>query len=221
MSTLSRPLTLARKLGDFIEQAQFPCVGAKSALSRQQITTFEAGSLLDDADDGRILRALYKFVASYRADPKLFSSFALIFEGPDTLTEKQFEAALWRRLGALNRLDARRYSWSEEVSSNPASPHFGFSVGSQAFFVVGLHPQASRTARRFAHPTIIFNAHDQFTALREDGRYERIRDRIIERDRELDGEANPMLAEHGTSSEARQYSGRQVEAGWRCPFDPV
>lgn len=221
MSTLSRPLTLARKLGDFIEQAQFPCVGAKSALSRQQITTLEAGNLLDDAEDGRILRALYRFIARYRADPKLFSSFALVFERPGDLTEKQFEAALWRRLAALNRLDAPRYSWSEAVSSDPASPHFGFSVGSQAFFVVGLHPHASRTARRFAHPTIIFNAHDQFTALREDGRYERIRDRIIDRDRELDGVANPMLAEHGASSEARQYSGRKVSDDWRCPFDPV
>jgi FPC/CPF motif-containing protein YcgG len=27
-----------------------------------------------------------------------------------------------------------------------------------------------------------------------------------------------MLAVHGEASEARQYSGRQVGAAWRCPF---
>jgi hypothetical protein len=27
-----------------------------------------------------------------------------------------------------------------------------------------------------------------------------------------------MLARHGELSEARQYSGRVVEEGWRCPF---
>ena len=44
---------------------------------------------------------------------------------------------------------------------------------------------------------------------------------ILERDRELAGDINPMLARHGESSEARQYSGRAVDDGWTCPFrDP-
>ena len=35
------------------------------------------------------------------------------------------------------------------------------------------------------------------------------------------GSLNPMLAQHGEASEARQYSGRQVDDGWKCPFmDP-
>jgi len=29
-----------------------------------------------------------------------------------------------------------------------------------------------------------------------------------------------MLAAHGEASEARQYSGRAVEADWVCPFRP-
>ena len=32
----------------------------------------------------------------------------------------------------------------------------------EAFFVVGQHPGASRTARRYTRPTLIFNLHDQF-----------------------------------------------------------
>ena len=47
---------------------------------------------------------------------------------------------------------------------------------------------------------------------------ERMREKIIARDIELAGTINPMLARHGEASEARQYSGRVVEEGWRCPF---
>jgi FPC/CPF motif-containing protein YcgG len=44
---------------------------------------------------------------------------------------------------------------------------------------------------------------------------------ILERDRKLAGDINPMLARHGESSEARQYSGRLVTDDWTCPFkDP-
>jgi hypothetical protein len=32
------------------------------------------------------------------------------------------------------------------------------------------------------------------------------------------GTANPMLAQHGSVSAARQYSGRAVGADWQCPF---
>jgi uncharacterized protein len=84
-----------------------------------------------------------------------------------------------------------------------------------------LHPNASRPARRFSRPALVFNLHDQFERLREEGRYDRMRERIVERDLALAGSINPMLARHGEVSEARQYSGRKVEAGWRCPFqDP-
>ena len=63
--------------------------------------------------------------------------------------------------------------------------------------------------------------HDQFEKLREEGRYEKLREVIIERDVTLAGSINPMLARHGESSEARQYSGRPVDEDWHCPFHPV
>ena len=34
----------------------------------------------------------------------------------------------------------------------------------------------------------------------------------------LQGEINPMVDDHGQSSEARQYSGREVEEDWQAPF---
>ena len=68
---------------------------------------------------------------------------------------------------------------------------------------------------------MVFNLHEQFETLRAEGRYERMREAILDRDRKLAGDINPMLARHGESSEARQYSGRAVGDAWSCPFrDP-
>jgi len=87
------------------------------------------------------------------------------------------------------------------------------------FFVIGLHPHASRLARRFSNPALVFNSHRQFEKLREDGRYWKIQAATRSREIDLQGSINPNLADFGEESEARQYSGRMVEADWRCPFD--
>jgi hypothetical protein len=41
---------------------------------------------------------------------------------------------------------------------------------------------------------------------------------IRRRDIALQGSTNPMLSDFGEQSEARQYSGRAVDAGWSPPF---
>ena len=146
----------------------------------------------------------------------------MVFEGPETIGERSFEQFLWARAESLTNKD----TWlgaprDQSVSDDPDDPHFSLSFAGEAFFIVGLHPQASRPARRFVRPVLVFNLHDQFERLREQGRYEKMRETIISRDIDLSGSANPMLARHGTMSEARQYSGRQVDANWTCPFRPV
>jgi FPC/CPF motif-containing protein YcgG len=115
-------------------------------------------------------------------------------------------------------VDAVHFEWDPTVSDDPDSPHFSLSIGGRGFYVVGLHPGASRAARRFPVAALVFNLHSQFEALRADGRYGRLRDVITQRDVAYSGSRNPMLAIHGEQSEARQYSGRKVEADWRCPF---
>ena len=170
-------------------------------------------------DDMRIYPALFDFVAEYRANPELFRSLILLFEEDAGLDELGFERALWDRLQSLSDKD----DWlgqapDPRVSHDPDDPHFSLSFAGEAFFVVGLHPAASRPARRFPAPALVFNLHDQFEKLREEGRYGKLRNAILERDIAVAGSVNPMLAQHGTISEARQYSGRMVEADWRCPF---
>lgn len=200
----------------------FPCVGAKSALARGTLEVLVCHSLTSAWDDVRIHSELLEWARDWRNDPNGLRSLAVVFEGPGDLTEKEFEALMWERIQSLTDKDAwRGQPYDHRVSADPDDPHFSLSFGGEAFFVVGLHPNASRPARRFPRPTLIFNLHEQFENLREEGRYERMRERILERDIALAGDINPMLARHGEASEARQYSGRKVGEDWQCPFsDP-
>jgi FPC/CPF motif-containing protein YcgG len=205
-----------------IADDRFPCVGAKSAMARGTLKTLVGHSLESAWDDVKIHSELLEWAKAYRDDPSGLRSLAVVFEGPRHLREEEFEAAMWERLQSLaDKDDWRGQAYDRKVSADPTDPHFSLSFGGAAFFVVGLHPHASRPARRFPRPTLVFNLHEQFERLREEGRYERMREKIIERDVVLAGNANPMLARHGEASEARQYSGRLVGDDWECPFrDP-
>ncbi len=204
----------------FIRAPSFPCVGAKSALARHHIDMIVAADLRCPADDRRILAALGQVAATYRAEARPFYSLAVIFRQPDDLSELAFEQAMWARLQALaDRDEACGAPYDPRVSPDASDPHFSLSFAGEAFFLVGMHPRSSRPARRFMTPVLVFNPHDQFEKLRDDDRYQAIRDTIIARDIALAGSPNPMLAVHGDSSEAAQYSGRAVGPNWRCPFE--
>jgi FPC/CPF motif-containing protein YcgG len=210
---------IADRFRAFITDAGFPCVGAKSALSRGKLTIVIARDIRSAWDDLRIYSGLLDFTLAYEQDSRLFQSLAVIFADGEVDSEAAFEQALWSRLQSLADKDVwHGQSYDERVSPDPANPHFSLSFGGQAFFVVGLHPRASRAARRFERPVLVFNLHDQFERLRAEGRYEQIREKIIARDVALTGTPNPMLARHGEMSEARQYSGRAVGEDWSCPF---
>ncbi|MFC4255662.1 YqcI/YcgG family protein [Altererythrobacter xixiisoli] len=213
---------LKEGVSERIADPAFPCVGAKSALARGTLKILACHSLTSGWDDLRIHRTLLDWAADYRANAQGLRSLAVVFEGPLTLDEASFENAMWDRIQSFADKDHwLGQPYDHRVSSDPEDPHFSLSFGGEAFFVVGLHPNSSRPARRFPSPTLVFNLHDQFEQLREEGKYERMREKILERDREMAGDINPMLARHGEVSEARQYSGRQVPADWHCPYrDP-
>lgn len=206
-------------LHEHVDARDFPCVGAKAALAKGTLSVLACNRIDSAWDDLRIHDGLVRFAEAYCDDPALFRSFAVVFDGPGGLSEPAFEEALWQRIQSLSDKDVwRGQAYDARVSPDPDSPHFSLSFGGEAFFVVGLHPNASRPARRFARPTLVFNLHDQFERLRADGRYESMREKIMVRDEAVAGSRNPMLARHGDMSEARQYSGRVVDESWRCPF---
>jgi hypothetical protein len=207
----------ARAFEAFIGQQAFPCLGAKASQARGQLQTLCVHDIASARDDRRITRRLQDFAAQ-ADDDSLFVSLAILFPGSARISEPAFEMALWQRLRAIHAIDRASHDWDDSVSADPASADFSMSVGGKAFYVVGLHANASRPARRFRCPALVFNLHHQFEQLRTDGRYEKLRQAIIQRDIAFAGSPNPMLALHGKSSEARQYSGRQVGADWVCPF---
>lgn len=210
---------LAERFLAFIAGAEFPCVGAKAAANREGIRFVVARDFGSAWDDLRIMPGLLDIARRYRADPIPFQSLVVLFESGAPGDEQGFEKQLWARLQSLSDKD----QWlgqrpDPRVAHDPDDPHFAMSFGGEAFFVVGLHPRASRPARRFETAAMVFNLHDQFERLRAEGRYEKLRGTILERDRKLAGSINPMLGQHGTISAARQYSGRVVDESWRCPF---
>lgn len=206
-------------LVDHIAAERFPCVGAKAALGQDRLAMVVAGDMRCPADDARIHREIAALITRYRADPRPFCSLAVLFDAPMILDESEFETALWQRLQALSDLDSGYgYAADPRVSAHPQSPDFAPSFAGQGFYIVGLHPHASRPARRFARPAMIFNIHDQFEMLRRQGGFDRLREQIVDRDISLTGSRNPMLADHGDRSAAPQYSGRAVAANWTCPY---
>ncbi|MFM9976830.1 MAG: guanitoxin biosynthesis heme-dependent pre-guanitoxin N-hydroxylase GntA [Sphingomonadaceae bacterium] len=202
-----------------VEDSAFPCVGAKAALSKAQMDILVCRDITSAWDDLRIHPALLDVIDRYAVDARIFRTLIVIFDQSPVLSELAFERALWDRVQSLaDKDDWKGYPIDAGVSPDPESPHFSLSFGGKAFFVVGLHPAASRPARRFAFPALVFNLHDQFEQLRAEGRYEKLRASIIDRDIALAGSENPMLARHGELSEARQYSGRPVDESWACPY---
>ena len=210
---------LQRLLFAHVDDRAFPCVGAKAALARGTLEVLACDRIDSAWDDLRIHDALLNFAHEYRRDKTMFRSFAVVFDQPIDLDEAAFEKELWHRVQSLSDKDVwRNQDYDDRVSADPNNPHFSLSFGGEAFFIVGLHPHASRPARRFERPALIFNLHDQFERLRAENKYEGMREKIMTRDETLAGSRNPMLTRHGDTSEARQYSGRIVAADWTPPF---
>ena len=197
---------------------KFSCVGAQAALRNN---TYRFG-LYGEMDAGETTHALAHDLCEYARERPGFgtdyATYVACFAAPAPAGEREWERLLWSQLQGLHDLDRPHHAWDPSVSSDPEDPAFSFSFAGTAFFVVGLHPASSRYARRFAWPALVFNAHEQFERLRERNQFGRVREAVRARDYKLQGSLNPNLSDYGERSEARQYSGRAVEEGWRCPF---
>ncbi|HET6765526.1 MAG TPA: guanitoxin biosynthesis heme-dependent pre-guanitoxin N-hydroxylase GntA [Longimicrobiaceae bacterium] len=199
----------------FVNAPDFSCLGARAALHHDAYRFGAYGAMGSGDATAALARDLAAFAGAHADDD--FATFVAVFLDAPPATEAEFEARLWATLRALHAADAGA-GWDPAVSDDPDDPHFSFSFGGRAFFIVGLHPESSRAARRFGWPALVFNPHAQFQRLRADGRYGRLRETIRAREIALQGTLNPNLGDFGEESEARQYSGRAVEPGWRCPF---
>ncbi len=203
---------------NFLKNKDFPCVAAREAAARQQVACFVAGHMACPKDDAAILNFLYRFIDEFRTKTDVFHSAAVIFQLPLIADEQTFDGMMWQRLQALADLDAVHYGYDARVDADPASENFSFSIKEEAFFVIGLHPNSSRPARKFAYPVLTFNPHALFVKLKEAEQYNKMKNIVRKRDLSYAGSVNPMLDDFGKSSEVYQYSGRQYNNEWQCPL---
>ena len=162
---------LAARFTAFVADEAFPCVGAKAALNRDGMRFVVARDFRSAWDDLRILPSLLDLAACYRSDPRAFQSLVVIFDQGAPGSETEFEEILRERLQSLTDKD----EWlgqpaDRRVAHDPDDPHFAMSFGGEAFFVVGLHPRASRPARRFGRAAMVFNLHDPIEQRRAQGK---------------------------------------------------
>ena len=211
-----------------VEPDRHPCVAARSAFNSDSYRFGVYSALGSPEATAGLAADLERFALGVgeangepAADLSDYATFVAVFDAPlprsrNDDAEVAFERALWEQLQALHDVDAR--GWDPRTSPDASHKDFSFSFAGRSFYIIGMHPDASRPARRFPRPALVFNLHAQFERLRETGSYEKMRDLIRERDTQQTGDMNPMLADFGKRSEAVQYSGRAVAGAWRCPF---
>ena len=120
---ISSDLLLSGASREFIHkitEADFPCVGAKSAVARGTLDIVEARDITSAWNDLHIHRRLLDWSDKCRGDREGLRSLAVVFGGPRDLNEGEFEAAMWDRLQSLADKDhwlGQRFD--ETVSADP------------------------------------------------------------------------------------------------------
>lgn len=203
---------------NMILSSPFPCPGARTTFSQG---TYRFG-LFDVMGSNETVEALgaslRRFIEERATWNTMFTAFVSCYKEPIPMSHEEFAYNLWIMLQKLHGVDLS--AWDPAKSSDPESPDFAFSFGGLSFFIAGMHSGSPRFARRFAWPTLVFNAHEQFKWLRSEGIFEKFRDRVRKRDCLLQGFVNPVSADTGTASEAIQYTGPLKNPDWKCPFNP-
>jgi len=173
---------------------------AKAVLTKGMLRVHDYQSIEDT------LATMYEFIDLYREKPTRLSSFILTFN--EKINFHDFEKKFWDLIKNLHIEDKKNFSHDPRVDSDFKSSNFSFSLKSEAFFILALHPDSPRLSRRLSFPAIVFNPHQQFETLRKNGLFDKIRNLIRNRDKALQGYVNPMLSDFGEKSEIYQYTGR-------------
>ncbi|MBW8362036.1 MAG: YqcI/YcgG family protein [Kaistella sp.] len=218
-AVIEADITLAevkKSYEDFILKENHPCIMAKTLFKMEKYHLNVYRDIEEDDSLVQLVADVKNYIRQYDFEGNVFESFLAVFPNNHYSDELGFETALWKALQTIHDLDGS--PWDPTVSDDPENPQFSFSIGGKAFYIVGLHPASSRMARQAPFTTIVFNLHRQFEKLRDTGTYHAVRDTIRKNDKKLQGNINPVLRDHGTDTETKQYSGRQVEENWKCPF---
>lgn len=191
----------------------YPCLGGSAAVRKGNYALGVYPSLGSTEAIGHCVEDLVGFLDEHPVASHPVAAMVAVFDGPVHAEEAGFEQSLWAQLQGMRQLDGARPGSTATGPVSVTEDDEGFVFSGRPFFVVGLHPAASRWARRFAWPTLVFNSltHDEY--LRRKGQYERMQTKIRERDARLQGSVNPAV----DLPQVAQFSGRMVGPDWQCP----
>ena len=184
-------------IAEMVGRPDYPCLGARSVFRRDRATVRVYDELDAPATAPLLLQDLLEFASAVDLDEG-FASFIAIFRGPRIIDERHFERLLWSQLRRLHAADEE--PWSDEVSPDPEDEHFAFSVAGNRLLRRGPAPMASRDARRAASPPWSSTSTSSSWRCGRRDTIPRMRDRIRDRDEQLQGTINPMVADHGEIS---------------------
>lgn len=205
------------EIKNLVSQKDYPCVAALKSYHKDD---YQVGFYKDfgNGSSWRSLRNdLLFFLSEQKKTNSPYLSFWAIFD-PTDLSEEKFELDMWTELSNLTSVEDKQFDWPKTSNSNPEDKSFRFGLGGSEFFVVGLHSNSSRNARKFSRPVLIFNIFEQFELLAKQGLYYPMIETNRKRDEKFQGFANPMAVQHNDDWEAIQFSGKKNPTTWKCPF---
>ncbi|MEU7145748.1 guanitoxin biosynthesis heme-dependent pre-guanitoxin N-hydroxylase GntA [Nocardia sp. NPDC046473] len=206
------------ELEEFIQSKPFSCLGARAALKRDTITHGHYQLLGDEESAKEHHQDLAEYARSLPGtlSDKSFRTFVATFDAPGLLAELEFEQLLWQHLQLVHDIDSKENAPDTRFASDPGQSTFGFQTAGHAFFVVGLHPGASRASRRFTRIAAAFNSNVQFVLMGDS--FTRMQEKIRGREVTNNGSVNPSFTTYEYTQPARHFSGRFTEDDWKCPF---
>ena len=209
---------VTKTLTQLITKENYPCVAAIQSINKQDflVHTYKKFGQLHQRPALR--NDLLAYLKRFKETRSTYFTFFAAFEDEKHLSEAEFEQNLWNELSSLTSETTRQPDQDPRFSDDPNSQKFCFSLAGHAFFVVGLHPQSSRLSRQFPWPTLIFNVFEQFNQLAAVGKYESMVQLNRARDSRFQESPNPMALKYGEQWESIQFSGKENNSEWKCPF---
>ncbi len=207
-----------KNIKDLISRKNYPCVAAVKALHQKEYSVGIYKNFGSAESWQEIRQDLRFFIQEQQKTKSTYLTFWAVFEGETQFTEDEYETLMWKELSHLSSFEDKNHDWPTEEISNPENPGFCLSIDKKPFFVVGVHPNSSRDARKFFKPALIFNVFEQFQNLQKAGLYESMKAIIRKRDVLFQGSVNPMVEKYGDDWESIQFSGKENPKSWKCPF---
>ncbi len=199
-----------------IQEKDYPCIGALRAVKKAEYRIGIYENFGEGSASEFLRNDLLRFIDEQKKSRSAYLSFWAAYPNDSTSSDKDFETRLWKELSSVSSLDPS--PWDPNFSSQPEDKNFCFSLGRNAFFIVGLHSKSSRRSRTFPYPSMIFNLYEQFEIIKRLNQYKPMVDINRKKSLNFDGSVNPMTEKYADTWEAIQFSGLQNDDHWKCPF---